>query len=220
MTHEKFIELLNLYLDGDLPPADAAALEREIHGNVERRRIYRQYCQMQKACTHLAERFREEASPAAQFRSGAVVAIPRRAGGEWLRSFGLVASGALAACAVFVAMRVSVSQNTVPSVAQTVAAPVATVATAPQPAVATTTVALSNPALFNNPWAAGPGAGQRLVGFAKLSSAKGGPVLTVPELKLPPGTEDMQVDLQPYGTPPGAVLRMEEIEAAAFQFPR
>lgn len=220
MTHEKFIELLNLYLDGDLPPADAAALEREIHGNVERRRIYRQYCQMQKACAHLAERFREEASPAAQFRSGAVVEIPRRAGGEWFRSAALVACGALAACGVFVAVRLSVPQNSVPNVAQAIPAPAIAAATAPQPVVDTTTVALRNPALFNNPWAAGPGATQRMVGFAKLSSVKGGPVLVIPELKLPPGTENIQIDLQPYGTAPGAALRLDEIEAAAFQFPR
>ena len=223
MTHEKFIELLNLYLDGALPPAEASALEREIHGNVERRRIYRQYCQMQRACADLSERFREEASPAAQFRSGTVVEIPRRASGDWFRSIALVASGAIAACGVFVAVRLSVPEKSVPTVAQ--AAPTApvvatTVAAAPQMVPATTTLALTNPAVFNNPWATGQRSTQRMVSFNKLSPSNSPLMLSVPELKLPPGSENIQVDLKPYGTAPGEMLRIEEIEAAAFQFPR
>lgn len=61
MKDSKFIELLNLYVDHQISPADAALLEAEIQQKPERRQIYRQYCQMQKACVTLAENFRSEA---------------------------------------------------------------------------------------------------------------------------------------------------------------
>jgi anti-sigma factor RsiW len=61
MKDSKFIELLNLYIDHQISPEDAALLEAEIQQKPERRRIYRQYCQMQKACVVLAENFRSEA---------------------------------------------------------------------------------------------------------------------------------------------------------------
>jgi hypothetical protein len=60
MKHSKFIELLNLYIDRQISPADAALLESEIQQNPERRKIYREYCQMQKACGLLAETFATE----------------------------------------------------------------------------------------------------------------------------------------------------------------
>lgn len=62
MKDSKFIELLNLYIDHQISPADAALLESEIQQKPERRRIYREYCQMQKACMTLAENFRPEVS--------------------------------------------------------------------------------------------------------------------------------------------------------------
>ncbi len=62
MKDSKFIELLNLYVDHQISPAEAEQLEAEVKGNPERRRVYREYCQMQKACAVLAEQFRTEAS--------------------------------------------------------------------------------------------------------------------------------------------------------------
>ena len=61
MKNSKFIELLNLYVDRQISPADAALLEAEIQQNPQRRKIYREYCQMQKACVILSENFRTEA---------------------------------------------------------------------------------------------------------------------------------------------------------------
>lgn len=61
MKDSKFIELLNLYVDHQISAGDAALLEAEIQKQPERRRIYRQYCQMQKACAVLAENFRTQA---------------------------------------------------------------------------------------------------------------------------------------------------------------
>ncbi len=61
MKDSKFIELLNLYVDHQISPAEAEQLEAEVKGDPERRRVYREYCQMQKACAVLAENFRTEA---------------------------------------------------------------------------------------------------------------------------------------------------------------
>ncbi len=57
MTHNKFTELLNLYLDHEISLEDAAKLEAEIQQDPQRREIYRQYCRMQKGCTLMAESF-------------------------------------------------------------------------------------------------------------------------------------------------------------------
>ena len=211
MTHEKFIESLNLYLDGELPPQEAAALEREIAGNGDHRRIYRQYCQMQNACGELAERFREEASPAPHFRKGAVVELPVRARGDWFRSVALVASGALAACVVFVAVQRLSPPAATPAITQSQPTP-----TASQPVPYTTTVALSaNPAGFRNPWTA---TNHNVVDFSRITPTAT-PLLPA-DLAKAPGTEDLKIELQPYGQAPGAPLLMEQIEAAAFQFQR
>lgn len=71
MNDSKFIELLNLYVDHQISAEDAASLEAEIQHSPERRRIYRQYCQMQKACVLLAENFRAEAPEREQVRARA-----------------------------------------------------------------------------------------------------------------------------------------------------
>jgi hypothetical protein len=61
MKESKFLELLNLYVDHQISPAEAAQLEAEVKSNPERRRVYREYCGMQKACSVLAENFRTAA---------------------------------------------------------------------------------------------------------------------------------------------------------------
>lgn len=61
MKDTKFIELLNLYLDHQISETDAAALEAEIRQNPARHRLYRQYCQMHKACAQLSSQFTAEA---------------------------------------------------------------------------------------------------------------------------------------------------------------
>jgi len=59
MKQDKFIELLNLYLDHEISLADAAHLEEEIQRSPERRKQYREYCQMQKGCSLIAKKFSE-----------------------------------------------------------------------------------------------------------------------------------------------------------------
>ena len=40
MNDKKFIQLLNLYIDGEASPADAVLVEHEIENNPARRRLY------------------------------------------------------------------------------------------------------------------------------------------------------------------------------------
>jgi len=91
MKDSKFIELLNLYVDHQISPADAALLEAEIQQKPERRQIYRQYCQMQKACVTLAENFRSEA-PAGEKVIGMSPAPRRMAIATYVMGFAAAAA--------------------------------------------------------------------------------------------------------------------------------
>ncbi len=51
MKESRFIELLNLYIDQQITPEDAAQLEEDILANPRHRRTYQQYCRMHRACT-------------------------------------------------------------------------------------------------------------------------------------------------------------------------
>jgi hypothetical protein len=93
MKDSEFIELLNLYLDHEISSAESARLEAEVTRSPERRRLYRQYCRMQKACVELAERSREEA-PTQDVLAAAFT--PRSA---WAGMAGLWTTGLMAAAA-------------------------------------------------------------------------------------------------------------------------
>ncbi len=139
MNESRFIELLNLYVDHQLSPAEASELESEIRKNPARRRTYQQYCRMQKACAQLFELERSSApSSAALPREQVdverkVIAFPAPASkrGYWL---GLSAAAA-AACVVFVTVF-----NTEPAGGPSGEATVATVSPAPS---STPTVAVA-----------------------------------------------------------------------------
>ena len=96
MKDAEFLELLNLYLDHEISAADAARLETEVQAHADRRRVYREYCQMQKACTLLAKDFASE--PVA----GKIIDFaPRRA--SWTTGVFAVGGVAMAAaCVAFV----------------------------------------------------------------------------------------------------------------------
>ena len=99
MKESKFIELLNLYIDQQISPEDAALLEAEILQNPRRRQIYSQYCRIHRACTIALEQQKvlDETAPA-QGR-GRVFEAPRRS--RW----GYYAAGlAAAACVSLVAV--------------------------------------------------------------------------------------------------------------------
>jgi hypothetical protein len=131
MKESKFIELLNLYVDHQISPAEADLLEAEVKTNPARRRIYREYCEMQKGCAMLAETFRTEA-PASD---------PQRVEFK-SRRFPLSAVAyatslaAVAACVAVVFISRSHQAQAVPA-----AAPIAQQQPAPAPMVAATAVA-------------------------------------------------------------------------------
>lgn len=53
MNHERFIEMLNLYIDRELVGAEIKEIEEAIASSPERQRIYAQYCKMERATQKL-----------------------------------------------------------------------------------------------------------------------------------------------------------------------
>ncbi|MBC7369830.1 MAG: hypothetical protein H7343_23950, partial [Undibacterium sp.] len=98
MNDSKFIELLNLFLDHEIAPADAKLLEAEVLRSPARRRVYREYCKMQKACVVLAES--AAAAPTSSDFTRPEIAIGDRLSGLGPWGPGSYAAGfcALAAC--------------------------------------------------------------------------------------------------------------------------
>lgn len=94
MKESKFIELLNLYVDHEITPAEAVELESEIQRNPGRREVYLQYCRIQKGCTVLADKFRTEAPEPA-----VAIEASRRSAPKWAYAGGLLAA---AACVAFI----------------------------------------------------------------------------------------------------------------------
>ena len=105
MKDKRFIELLNLYVDHQIAQEEAAELEAEIMRSPERRKTYRDYCRMQRACGMIFDRERQQA-PASfalekslQEAERKIVGVParRKAGwGTYTAAFGGLT--AMAAC--------------------------------------------------------------------------------------------------------------------------
>ena len=95
MNDKKFIELLNLYVDREVSAEDALLLEAEVATNPRRRKVYDQYCRMQRACSMLSS---ELAGKSADLERS-VVAFPSPS--IW-RSVPLMVTLAAAACIVAV----------------------------------------------------------------------------------------------------------------------
>lgn len=91
MNDREFIELLNLYVDHEISPEDALRLEAEVAEHPHRRRVYDQYCRIQKACVMLSEELTESTGPG----DARVAAFPARR--HW-RPAPLFAGLAAAAC--------------------------------------------------------------------------------------------------------------------------
>lgn len=97
MKDHRFIELLNLYLDHQISPEESNLLEAEIRRDTKRMQLYRQYCRMHKACSQLAEGYRNSA-PA---RVPLVVGRRQHRGGA-LYATGLMAAAACIALVLFI----------------------------------------------------------------------------------------------------------------------
>jgi hypothetical protein len=62
MKDQRFLELVNLYIDRQISAAETAELEAEIQSSPRRRAVYKQYCQMHRATTMVYESFRAGAA--------------------------------------------------------------------------------------------------------------------------------------------------------------
>jgi hypothetical protein len=100
MKDSEFTELLNLYLDHEITAADAARLEAEVQSNPARRRVYQDYCRMQKACKMLAQDFASDSATADR----KIVAFEQTQETGHRRSVGLYVAGGFAAAAACVAI--------------------------------------------------------------------------------------------------------------------
>lgn len=107
MKESRYIELLNLYVDHQLTPVEAAELEAEVHRNPERRRIYTQYCQMQKACTLIFDAERSLAPKTAAVLSAFEAGRPVSSSSPFwgFGAFGTVGLAAAVAFGAFVGIR-------------------------------------------------------------------------------------------------------------------
>lgn len=98
MKDSEFLELLNLYVDHEIDAEAARRLEAEVLSHPARRRVYRQYCMIHKACSLLSE----EHALAPEERPAAIRdEAPRRWAWGWAAGAGLLAAACIAAFAVF-----------------------------------------------------------------------------------------------------------------------
>ena len=98
MKETRFIELVNLYVDRQISPAETAELEADIQGNPRHRKIYQQYCHMHCATKLVYESFRanaEQPTGSAHQLGGSVAQFEqRRQRSRWYYSVGGIAAAA------------------------------------------------------------------------------------------------------------------------------
>jgi hypothetical protein len=137
MKDNRFIELVNLYIDRQISAEETAELEAEIQASPQRRAVYRQYCQLHSATKQVYESFRTNAEPQAGTPAGRVVTgdFARRPRSNWIHY-----AGGLTAAACLTLVFVRYNDNTSPAtndLAQTATAPAVQVATVTPPAPVT-----------------------------------------------------------------------------------
>lgn len=248
MKQSRFIELLNLYVDQELSPADSAELEAEIARNPERRHTYEQYCRMHRACVLL---FENEQAPAPHFTKlvaavreadEKVVAFPSAApaGGAvarspvWGRSVWAAGVVAAAACVALVVMRqapseVATSQPTAPQLVTVERAvvtgareePVTIPQVTPRQRTDYHTVLVAQPLLRGQ----GASAEPAVLSFASEEA----PLEWMRRVQLSPlqrvSAEELVFDVRPVQTPESRTYRgrnpyAADAEPVAFQFQR
>ena len=114
MKNNRFIELVNLYIDRQITREEMAALEAEIQANPDRRAIYRQYCQIHRATSLVYDSFRQEnasRSPEAATSGTSVTPFKSRNDHRPAR-WAYYATGLAAACAALAFVRVNFNQST------------------------------------------------------------------------------------------------------------
>jgi anti-sigma factor RsiW len=230
VKESKFIELLNLYIDQQISPEEAAALEREILQDAQRRRIYHQYCRMHRACSLVFENFRSQAEPATAEtvrQAGEMVefgAKPRRfSWGYYVAGLAAAACVALVALQVFVrpaapaAKDATVARPTAVSTGATPAALVPVRVDAPAPAFVAPRLVLSSPTGSQSP--------ASLVIVAERNPSFPPPTARVAPRSLRPSIEQFVFEQPASGNDNPPVLRIRQTtdaqaEMTAYQFQR
>ncbi len=168
MNHKTFIQLLNLYVDGEASPIEAREVEREIENDPGRRRIYDEYCRMQAATRLVYAQFRTAAASTrsqpvvgAAGRVRAAVALPGRVPGPPFRRVLFWTSGAMAAC-LAVALAFWSMPHVGPSESQVQTAESSGVSVPTVEAVSVIAAAAPAPSSYAAPFA-GPARGDSLV---------------------------------------------------------
>jgi anti-sigma factor RsiW len=107
MKDTRFIELVNLYIDRQIEPADAAELEADIQTDPHHRQIYREYCRMHRATKLVYESFRAHADKSdAHKLPGSIERFAARSPRSlWVRWNYILAGLAAAACLTVALMR-------------------------------------------------------------------------------------------------------------------
>jgi hypothetical protein len=141
MKDQRFIELVNLYIDRQITAKETAELEAEMQDNPRRRAIYRQYCQLHTATKQVYDSFRTNAaSPhVAGTTAGRVVLtdFKPRARSNWIHYVGGLTA---AACLALVLVRYNAnSRPASETLAQAKPAPAVQVAVVAPAAPAVTT---------------------------------------------------------------------------------
>lgn len=137
MKDQRFIELLNLYIDRQISTAETAELEAEIQQDPKRQKVYRQYCKIHTATKVVYGSFRAGAEQPAGVATDRPATIElfesRRRRSHWAYYAGGLAA---AACLAVVFMRQSPSSATAPeNLAAAPQAGASVIAASPAPVV-------------------------------------------------------------------------------------
>jgi len=113
MKDNRFIELVNLYIDRQITGEEMELLEAEMQSNPRRRSIYRQYCQMNRATTLVYESFRTEGAeqPADMLRTDAKITRFETHSGRPRKHWTYYATGLAAACVALAFARVTFTRS-------------------------------------------------------------------------------------------------------------
>jgi anti-sigma factor RsiW len=134
MKDNRFIELVNLYIDRQISAEETAELEAEIQASPQRRAVYREYCQLHSATKQVYANFRDNAEPQPRVPSGRVITgeFARRSRLSWIHYVGGLAA---AACLAVVFVRYNPgSESATGGLAHSPTAPAVQVATITPPA--------------------------------------------------------------------------------------
>ncbi len=235
MKDHRFIELVNLYIDRQISPVEAAELETELQANPRRRQVYNQYCRMHRATRHVYESFRQDAereAPAPVGRGGVLVRLEsaRRRRHRWAYA---AAGMATAACIALVVARMNPENESQPdgriaaTPAPTGAIPVATVPQVPERVQVSLgaddspvgLASLRNPLLLEEDYQALLAAREMLTDLP-LQNAAGQPRSLFDDDIFAPRSVFSEQGVRPYRIRAGGRRNEKQVENIGFQFQR